>query len=97
MHSKQMQTPKHSQSRKIYYRFFGTTLDKKNTETWLSNGLICSFLHIRGNMKMHISTTTRKWKTTLSITALGSMLVTTGLIIGTSNASGLIIIITIHS
>ena len=37
-------------------------------------------------MKKHISTTTRKWKTTLSITALASMLVTTCLIIGTSNA-----------
>jgi hypothetical protein len=37
-------------------------------------------------MTRYISTTITKWQTTLSILALASMLVTTGLIIGTSNA-----------
>ncbi|MFL6318902.1 MAG: hypothetical protein ACJ72Q_00370 [Nitrososphaeraceae archaeon] len=37
-------------------------------------------------MTRHISTTTTKWQTTISIIALASMLVTTGLIMGTSNA-----------
>jgi hypothetical protein len=37
-------------------------------------------------MIRHISTATTKWQTTLSIPALASMLVTTGLIIGTTNA-----------
>ena len=37
-------------------------------------------------MTRYTSTTTIKWQTTISITALASILVTTGLIIGTSNA-----------
>ncbi len=37
-------------------------------------------------MTRYISATTTKWQTTISIIALASMLVTTGLIIGTSNA-----------
>ena len=37
-------------------------------------------------MTGRISTTTIKWQTTLSITVLGSVLVTTSLIIGTTNA-----------
>jgi hypothetical protein len=37
-------------------------------------------------MTRYIRTTTTKWQTTISIIALASMLVTTGLIIGTSNA-----------
>jgi hypothetical protein len=39
------------------------------------------------NMKRYISTTTTKWQTTLSIIALASMLVTTGIIVGTANSA----------